>query len=158
MLMKPLLLQLLLIASAISLAQGQQHPFSDRSEPGSPYYHFPKPIRRVAVIGAGPAGLQYAAALRDHGFHVRLFDRAPGPGGTWLSTATIPIRPLFPWVAFTIRALNPCSVMHSNPPVKVAAYVPDMPTSLPHSHVYAEGEGGLTLDERWVTFAGTPLD
>jgi len=62
----------------------------------SPYTKFSHPIHRVAVIGAGPSGLQSAAVLREHGFEVRLFDRAPHPGGNWYYTPLKPVPAAFP--------------------------------------------------------------
>lgn len=53
----------------------------------------------MAVIGAGPAGLQAAAALVEHGFGVRVFDRTRNPGGNWqYSGNVIPIPASFPYV------------------------------------------------------------
>lgn len=40
---------------------------------------------RVAVVGAGIAGLACARTLSDHGTQVRLFDKARGPGGRMAS-------------------------------------------------------------------------
>lgn len=43
-----------------------------------------QPVRngkRVAVIGAGPAGLSTAVRLNAHGFEVTIFDKNPMPGG-----------------------------------------------------------------------------
>lgn len=62
----------------------------------SRYYHFDRKIERVAVIGAGPAGLQHASAFIDAGFTVRMFERAPMPGGEWLYTDKVPIDAQFP--------------------------------------------------------------
>ena len=62
----------------------------------SPWTVFPHPIKRVAVIGAGPSGLQVAAELKDHNFNVTLYDRAPGPGGNWRFTDEIPTREAYP--------------------------------------------------------------
>ncbi|MEC7946305.1 MAG: FAD-dependent oxidoreductase [Myxococcota bacterium] len=39
------------------------------------------PMPRVAVIGAGIAGLTAARTLRDHGFPVTVFDKSRGPSG-----------------------------------------------------------------------------
>lgn len=67
------------------------------------HYQFERKIERVAVIGAGPSGLQRAAALIEHGFQVRLFERAPKPGGQWFYTDEIPVSAPFPYVPFPAR-------------------------------------------------------
>src|SRR5699024_11707734 len=47
-----------------------------------------QPLLDVAVVGAGMAGLAAAAALRNHGIRVRVYDRAdPGFEGPWATTA-----------------------------------------------------------------------
>lgn len=61
---------------------------------------FPHPIRRVAVIGAGPTGLQTAAELLQANLTVRLFERAPSPGGNWLYTEETAVRETYPSVIF----------------------------------------------------------
>jgi NADPH-dependent glutamate synthase beta subunit-like oxidoreductase len=60
---------------------------------GTTFHH---PIRRVAVVGAGPAGLQAAANLIEHNFAVRLFERAPHAGGNWHYSEETPIREPYP--------------------------------------------------------------
>jgi cation diffusion facilitator CzcD-associated flavoprotein CzcO len=61
------------------------------------YHKFDKPIKRVAVIGAGPAGLQAAATLKEHNFTtVRLFERQEKPGGTWYYQESTPVREPYP--------------------------------------------------------------
>lgn len=60
------------------------------------YFKFPNEIKRVAVIGAGAAGVQHAAALVDHGFEVRLFERRPSPGGVWVYSPKKPLPAAFP--------------------------------------------------------------
>lgn len=62
------------------------------------HYIFQHPIKRVAVIGAGPSGLQHAATLLEHGFEVRMFERAPMPGGLWFYTDLTPVPASFPYV------------------------------------------------------------
>ena len=47
-------------------------------------------MRRVAVVGAGIAGLTCARTLTDHGFAVTVFDKGRGPGGR---TATRRVNP-----------------------------------------------------------------
>ncbi|KAI8068673.1 hypothetical protein BC940DRAFT_298781 [Gongronella butleri] len=46
-------------------------------------HHFDRPIQRVIVVGAGPAGLPAAKALRDMGLHVTVYERADTVGGNW---------------------------------------------------------------------------
>jgi heterodisulfide reductase subunit A len=54
----------------------------DKSIVGTPFQHDPKPTgKRVAVIGAGPAGLTAALDLVRLGHAVRVFDAQPEPGG-----------------------------------------------------------------------------
>ena len=44
----------------------------------------------------GPAGLQAARSLVEHNFTVRLFERAPGPGGNWAYSDQVPVRESYP--------------------------------------------------------------
>lgn len=53
-----------------------------------PFDMAPTTGKRVAVIGAGPAGVAAAAALARLGHSVTLFERSPEPGG--MARATIP--------------------------------------------------------------------
>ncbi|KAF9511430.1 hypothetical protein BS47DRAFT_1383429 [Hydnum rufescens UP504] len=100
-----------------------------------PYTKFPS-IRRVAVIGAGPSGLQSAATLLEHGFEVRLFERRPKPGGNWFYSALTPLPAAFP-----------------DRPIEFAAYTPDIPDVVPKIHIYEDGEDGISnewrLREHW---------
>jgi NADPH-dependent 2,4-dienoyl-CoA reductase/sulfur reductase-like enzyme len=52
----------------------------------NPYHKFPIDIKDVAVIGAGPSGLQHVVELREAGFNVRLFERRQYPGASFVST------------------------------------------------------------------------
>lgn len=65
--------------------------------PGLGHFVFPHSIKRVAVIGAGPSGIQHAAALVEHGFEVRLFERKPRPGGAWSYSPKKPAYATFPY-------------------------------------------------------------
>jgi hypothetical protein len=79
------MIPLLALLLATLSASAQQAAFSSESTTSSSqqWTVFHHPIKRVAVIGAGPAGLQAAAKLVEHNFTVRLFERAPLPGGNW---------------------------------------------------------------------------
>lgn len=46
-------------------------------------FHFDRPVRTVAIIGAGPTGLPAARQLRDAGLDVTVFDRQDQVGGLW---------------------------------------------------------------------------
>ncbi|KAF8589248.1 FAD/NAD(P)-binding domain-containing protein [Ramaria rubella] len=121
--------------SLLSLAQVAlstiEHPLKTpkaefRSDPylfstSSEHYVFPSPINKVAVIGAGPGGLQYAAVLLKHGFQVRLFERDTVPGGYTDET---------PWTLTT------------------PSYTPDIPPVLPFSKIFREGDDGISLSHR----------
>ncbi|CAO3596295.1 unnamed protein product [Absidia cylindrospora] len=58
-------------------------------------YQFEHPLSRVAVIGAGPAGVATAKALLEQGFDIQVFERHTKVGGNWLfnepTQDTIPI-------------------------------------------------------------------
>ncbi|KAJ6456008.1 hypothetical protein C8R47DRAFT_1060599 [Mycena vitilis] len=93
----------------------------------SPWTTFARPITRVAVIGAGPAGLQAAAHLMDANLNVRLFERAPSPGGNWFYTEETPVREAYPYVPELEAQLD----------------------NLPATNYYEEGDDGMSLDYRW---------
>lgn len=85
-----------------AVVQGQtQSPLKSHGDRAD-YYQLPHTIKRVAVIGAGPAGLPQTAALLDAGFQVRMFERAQRPGGQWLYTDNTPIPAPFPCVALSL--------------------------------------------------------
>ncbi|KAG7443178.1 FAD/NAD-P-binding domain-containing protein [Guyanagaster necrorhizus] len=107
----------------------QRLEFHHQSHDTSEWTQFNHTIKHVAVIGAGPAGLQAAAALVEHNFTVRLFDRAPGPGGNWFYSEEIPVRESYP-----------------DEPLGKQKWVPD---HLPVTQYYQEGNDGVSLDERW---------
>ncbi|KAF8589229.1 FAD/NAD(P)-binding domain-containing protein [Ramaria rubella] len=118
-----------------------QHPLST-SEVGSvkdPYqfptsehYIFPSAINSVAVIGAGPSGLQHAATLLKYGFRVRLFERDVVPGGNWRYTDETPL-----------------DVDYPDKPLPMAAYTPDIPSVLPFSKTFTDGDEGVSLSDRY---------
>ncbi|KAJ7028600.1 FAD/NAD-P-binding domain-containing protein [Mycena alexandri] len=117
---------LVLLSSFISVSTQSQNVFETPKPLWTTFHH---PIRRVAVVGAGPAGLQAAAKLIEHNFTVRLFERAPHPGGNWLYSEETPVREPYP-----------------DKPVGQTA---EIPAKLPMTRYYGEGDDGLTLDDRW---------
>ncbi|KAF8589628.1 FAD/NAD(P)-binding domain-containing protein [Ramaria rubella] len=96
------------------------------------HYIFPSPIDKVAVIGAGPGGLQYASILLKHGFQVRLFERDTVPGGNWRYTDETPVDLDYP-----------------DKPLSIASYTPDIPPVLPFSKIFREGDDGISLSHRY---------
>ncbi|KAF9073557.1 FAD/NAD-P-binding domain-containing protein [Rhodocollybia butyracea] len=129
----------LAIHIATSVADQPQQAFDipkqqNINQPEGNWYTFNSTIKRVAVIGAGPAGLQAAATFIEHNFTVRLFDRAPGPGGNWLYSDEIPVREPYP-------AFN-----SSDAPETEERWIPEQ---LPTSEYYNKGDDGSTLDSRW---------
>ncbi|KAJ7662438.1 hypothetical protein B0H17DRAFT_1144309 [Mycena rosella] len=115
-----------LFSVVLNVLATSQTIFSSNDDGREQWTTFPHPIRRVAVIGAGPAGLQAAAHLLSSNLSVRLFERAPSPGGNWFYTEATPTREPYP---------------SSN-----AGNVPD---DLPAINYYSEGDDNISLDERW---------
>lgn len=92
--LKPLLLLAVWIPSFVN---ARQHPLTSAPLPrDDDSFEFSNKVERVAVIGAGPNGLLHAATLLSNGFQVRLFERAPRPGGTWFYTDKTPVAAPFP--------------------------------------------------------------
>ncbi|KAJ7617382.1 FAD/NAD-P-binding domain-containing protein, partial [Roridomyces roridus] len=106
---------------------GRQTSFSSDAKPQ--WTTFDPPIRSVAVIGAGPAGLMAATQLLEANFSVRLFERASSPGGNWLYSNDPPARESYPNT--TSRELSP------------------PPRNLPATIYHQEGDDGLSLADRW---------
>ncbi|KAJ7474912.1 FAD/NAD-P-binding domain-containing protein [Mycena latifolia] len=121
--------QIVLFATAIIPVIGQQNFLDSSQDPDSSWTTFPHPITRVAVIGAGPAGLQAAAHLIATNLTVRLFERAPSPGGTWFYTEETPAREAYPGGPFGTPE--------------------PFPSKFPATIYYEEGDGGVLLEDRW---------
>ncbi|KAF8309292.1 FAD/NAD(P)-binding domain-containing protein [Clavulina sp. PMI_390] len=131
MLFPPTLLWAFPLSVVVASASQQPLRFENDRDSEELYYQLPNEIRRVAVIGAGPVGLQFTSTLIKHGFEVRMFERAPNPGGVWRYTDKVPIPVSFP-----------------NRPIETMAYIPDVPDTLPAVRVYKDGDEGLTVDWR----------
>lgn len=89
-------ISLLLLAWTTSVLANQPEQAGDTIPPDSDSYKFSQQVQRVAVIGAGATGLLQASILLEHGFSVRLFERAKQPGGTWLYNDKPPVAASFP--------------------------------------------------------------
>ncbi|KAJ6448620.1 hypothetical protein C8R45DRAFT_947839 [Mycena sanguinolenta] len=113
-----------LLSLVFSVSSQSQDVFETPKPLWTTFHH---PIRRVAVVGAGPAGLQAAAKLIEHNFTVRLFERAPHPGGNWLYSEETPVRE----------------------PDKPVGQTAEIPAQIPVTQYYNEGDDGLPLDDRW---------
>ncbi|KAJ7289100.1 FAD/NAD-P-binding domain-containing protein [Mycena rebaudengoi] len=126
---KMLLDSWLLLLTGIVSVLGRQAVLDSSENEGSRWTAFPRPITRVAVIGAGPSGLQAAAQLLDANLSVRLFERSPHPGGTWYYTENTPVRELYPGTTSNITESTP--------------------NVLPATIYYDQGEDGISLEHRW---------
>lgn len=58
---------------------------------------FKKPIKNVAVIGAGPHGLCSTRFLKESGMKVKVFEQTGSIGGVWKYDETIPPKPPIPY-------------------------------------------------------------
>lgn len=92
-----------LLLTLVLASLGVLHPAFARQAPlistggeRDGWLYAPNQLKRVAVIGAGPSGLMHAATLIEQGFEVRLFERAPKPGGQWFYTDKTPVSAPFP--------------------------------------------------------------
>lgn len=62
----------------------QQQGQKDQEQPEAPVSISPNTGKKIAVIGAGPAGLAAADLLRRYGHHVIIYEELTTPGGTAL--------------------------------------------------------------------------
>ncbi|KXN92684.1 Thiol-specific monooxygenase [Leucoagaricus sp. SymC.cos] len=99
-----------------------EHSSSDAEPSLKKAYEFKWPVKRVAVIGAGVAGLTAYRELKEDGFDVHVFERDNLPGGNWHYTDEISAEAPVP-----------------NAPIAVADFEPSLPpqgVDLPHSEEY----------------------
>ncbi|KAI8342130.1 hypothetical protein BC941DRAFT_346314 [Chlamydoabsidia padenii] len=70
--------------SVKSLDQVIEETIAEALEALEDPYHFRHPIKRVAVVGAGPAGVTAAKNLLKQGFDIQLYERNTKVGGNWV--------------------------------------------------------------------------
>ncbi|KAI9277807.1 hypothetical protein BY458DRAFT_432547 [Sporodiniella umbellata] len=75
-------------------------------------YNFKKTIRKAAVIGAGPYGLNGARHLKEAGLNVKIYERSDSVGGIWRYSETPPPKPEIPTSSVTS---NPLDLSHVPP-------------------------------------------
>ncbi|KAI9494299.1 hypothetical protein BDB00DRAFT_819620 [Zychaea mexicana] len=90
-----------------------------RAEP----FVFDEPIKSVAVIGAGPAGLPTAKALQEHGISVRIFERMEDVGGVWLYSDEPDTKPSVPCDTYSTHKKLQSSSVPSEPSEKTNTIV-----------------------------------
>ncbi|EIW77431.1 FAD/NAD(P)-binding domain-containing protein [Coniophora puteana RWD-64-598 SS2] len=113
-----------------------QSPFTTKERGEDEGYNFKYPIRKVAIVGAGPSGLIAYRELTEVSLQVRVFERDNVPGGNWHYTEDPPRDAPVP-----------------NAPVSLADFVPSLPPPgvvLPYSEIYENGEG----EDEWRYFRG----
>ncbi|KAF5319574.1 hypothetical protein D9619_008495 [Psilocybe cf. subviscida] len=89
-------------------------------------YQFTRPIRKIAVIGAGVGGLISYRELSQTGFDVHLFERDSVPGGNWHYTDEVAVNTSIP----------------SNPNVSIGDFTPSLPPKgvmYPYIEIYRDG-------------------
>ncbi|KAG6855926.1 hypothetical protein H0H87_009360 [Tephrocybe sp. NHM501043] len=113
----------LLVAYLSSLhVAAWQTPIFAPSTLDSDSYTLKWPVKKVAIIGAGPGGLLNYREFTQAGFDVHLFERDYIPTGTWHYTEEIPVDAPIP-----------------NAEISVADYTPSLPpkgAKLPYEEVY----------------------
>ncbi|TFK70904.1 FAD/NAD(P)-binding domain-containing protein [Pluteus cervinus] len=107
----------------------------DATDPGEENsYKLKWPVRKVAIIGAGPGGLLAYRELSQAGFDTHLYERDDVPGGNWHYTDETPLDAPIP-----------------NIEVAVGDYVPSLPpkgVEFPYVEVYEDSRDELGYEER----------
>ncbi|KAJ7163861.1 hypothetical protein C8R43DRAFT_988994 [Mycena crocata] len=136
---------LLAVQIATSVSAAAQLPFQVTTDAqrsnfvnspvDSEFYEFKRPIRRVAIIGAGVSGLLAYRELIEAGFDkVKIFERDSVPGGNWHYTEETPVPAPIP-----------------NEDARIADYEPTLPPQgsvLPFEQWYSDQNDTLTTVER----------
>ncbi|KAG1423049.1 hypothetical protein G6F58_003001 [Rhizopus delemar] len=79
-----------------TLIKTKQAKYDATSFESNTSFQFKQRVKKVAIIGAGPAGLPTAKHLLDEGLQVKIFERNAASGGTWIFNEDKPINPEFP--------------------------------------------------------------
>ncbi len=131
---------------------------------GREYRGAPDPVegvKRLWVIGAGPAGLSAALAAAGRGYEVELFEREPLPGGQLRSASQPPHKqPYLDWVGWALRQMEQYPVKaHFDQAVTVGMLQGKRPDAVvlrdrrpPQKKGYLEWEDWSvrTMEKRWV--------
>ncbi|KAG6852181.1 hypothetical protein C0991_002328, partial [Blastosporella zonata] len=107
---------------AVDQATAIQTPIFAPSSGGSNSYNLKWPVKKVAIIGAGPGGLLNYREFTQAGFDVHLFERDYIPTGNWHYTEETPVDAAIP-----------------NDDVSIADFAPSLPPEgvrLPYEEVY----------------------
>ncbi|TFK70892.1 FAD/NAD(P)-binding domain-containing protein [Pluteus cervinus] len=97
-------------------------------------YKLKWPVKKVAIVGAGPGALIAYRELSAAGFDVHLFERDNIPGGNWHYTDEVAVDAPIP-----------------NVDVSIGDFVPDLPpagATFPYEEVYEDTEDDLAYKER----------
>ncbi|KAH7907114.1 hypothetical protein BJ138DRAFT_1215706 [Hygrophoropsis aurantiaca] len=98
------------IGSSVARLPGTQHPLltpHNDEKTRADEYEFKHPIRKIAIIGAGPSALVAYRDFVQAGFEVRLFERDDVPGGNWHYTDEAPADTPVPNVAIPLADFVP---------------------------------------------------
>ncbi|KAG5636526.1 hypothetical protein H0H81_007723 [Sphagnurus paluster] len=114
---------LLVLAEIATIIAASQTPLlAPHQAEGLDHYAFKWPIKKVAIIGAGPSGLINYREFTHAGFDVRVFERDTLPGGNWHYSEEAPNNTPIP-----------------NAHISVGDYIPSLPpkgVELPCEEVY----------------------
>ncbi|KAG5639887.1 hypothetical protein DXG03_002591 [Asterophora parasitica] len=106
----------------LSGSGGSQHKGPWPLDDASDHYTFKWPIRKVAIIGAGPSGVLSYREFTKLGFEVHLFERDHGPGGNWVYSEDV---------------ADPAPIPNAD--ISIGDFVPSLPpkgAQLPYEEVY----------------------
>lgn len=98
----------------------------------------PEAVLPVCVVGAGPAGLAMARALKNAGLAFEVFEKNPGVGGIW--DGDFPGSPMYDSAHFISSRDAPMSSFRGHPLPRTAAVYPSRSDVLTYLRGFAEAE------------------